>query len=105
MATGSYDYTPAVGSQAYLENLAFGNENEEEQQLTPGFEMQVDSRCCASVRYNPVTAELTIQFQERGTFLYKHFSLDDFAQFEDSSSRGGHFNNYIRGQFDYERIS
>lgn len=71
----------------------------------PGFEMEVSSTCCASVRYDPVKSELTIEFQERGTYKYYHFSLDDFAEFESSSSRGQHFNRNIRPNFSTERIA
>lgn len=63
-----------------------------------------NSTCVADVSYNPITREMTIAFQQRGTYKYSDVPLDVYVDFETSGSRGKYFNYYIRPTYSYERI-
>lgn len=63
-----------------------------------------NSTCVADVNYNPITQEMVIVFQQRGTYKYHDVPLDTYVDFESAGSRGTYFNLYIRPQFSYERI-
>jgi hypothetical protein len=64
-----------------------------------------ESRCVANVDYEPETQVLTIEFQQRGTYVYRDVPLDVFVDFADSGSQGRYFNLYIREKYSYERVS
>lgn len=73
---------------------------------TTKFKFRVDSKCVADISYDVETETLTIEFQQRGTYIYRNFPLDEYVDFETASSRGQYFNNYIRNSgYEYERIS
>lgn len=62
------------------------------------------STCVNSVTYNPVTREMTIQFQQRGTYKYLDVPFDEYIEFETAGSRGTYFNLYVRDNYEYERV-
>ncbi len=64
----------------------------------------VGSECVKNVEYDEFTGELTIEFQERGTYKYSNFPLTEMASFIGSSSKGTYFNLYIRDKYSYERV-
>lgn len=65
----------------------------------------VDSECVASLSYDPEREQMTVEFQERGSYVY--FDVDPwvFSEFNNAGSRGVYFNTYIRDRFEYERIA
>lgn len=69
------------------------------------FKDETQSECVADISYNPETEEMTIEFQQRGTYLYHNVPLDTYVDFQTAGSMGKYFNNYIRNfGFEYERI-
>jgi len=66
---------------------------------------QSSSTCVNDVSYNPLTREMTIIFQQRGTYKYSNVPLDVYTDFETAGSRGTYFNLYIRPTYSYERIA
>ncbi len=62
------------------------------------------SECVKDVQYDEFTGDLTIEFQERGTYVYHDFPLTEMAQFIGASSKGQYFNLYIREHYSYERV-
>lgn len=66
---------------------------------------QTASDCIADVSYNPETEEMTIQFQERGIYIYYGVPLEEYTNLQLAGSMGKYFNNYIRNMsYSYERI-
>ena len=64
-----------------------------------------ESRCVANVDYDQETNVLTVEFQARGTYIYKDVPLDVFVDFADSGSQGRYFNLYIREKYSTERVA
>jgi len=65
-----------------------------------------ESDCVESLEYDTNLQELTINFWERGSYKYFGFSAEAFTDFNNASSRGGHFNANIRNAgYAYERIA
>lgn len=64
-----------------------------------------ESTCCADVDYDLETQEMTVQFQQRGTYVYSDVPLDEFLNFQQAGSRGTYFNLYVRNRYPYERIA
>lgn len=67
------------------------------------------SRCVKSLDFQ-LTDEsgrgtLTVEFMQRGTYIYNDVSLDVYVDFASSGSQGQYFNLYIRDQYTYERIA
>lgn len=66
------------------------------------------STCVRAITYYPfedgLTGQLEIEFMQRGTYIYHDFPVDEFANFNQASSRGIYFNLYIRDRYNYERI-
>ncbi len=70
------------------------------------------SQCVDSFSYDPVEQILTIDFPGRdqgahgggGTYEYLDFSPEEFARFASAASKGSYFNNYIRDQYEYNRV-
>ena len=63
------------------------------------------STCVANVEYDPETQDLTIEFNERGTYVYHVVPPDVYIDFETSGSRGHYFNENIRGgNYEFERV-
>lgn len=63
------------------------------------------STCVADLSYNPDTMDLTIEFQKRGTYLYREVPPDVWLDFTSSGSQGTFFNSSIRNRYSYERIA
>ena len=64
-----------------------------------------ESECVASLDYDELEQTLTIEFQQRGTYVYRNFPLDEWLLFNGAASRGEFFNLYIRNAgYEYERI-
>lgn len=68
------------------------------------------STCVREIRFYPfedgLTGQLEIEFNKRGTYVYHNFPVDEYAQFNQASSRGQYFNLYIRDAgYEYERVS
>lgn len=66
----------------------------------PGFE----SACVQTFDYNLESEELTIEFVERGTYLYSGVPLSVYVELAESESQGRYFNLYIRDTYSYERV-
>lgn len=65
-----------------------------------------ESECVASLDYDEANQILTIEFNERGTYQYFNFPLDEWLLFNGAASRGTYFNLYIRNSgYEYERIA
>ena len=64
-----------------------------------------ESACVADISYDPETQDMTVEFQERGTYVYHEVPLGDYVDFQSAGSQGTYFNLYIRPKFSYERIS
>lgn len=64
-----------------------------------------ESSCVANVDYDQEAQILTIEFQARGTYKYSEVPLDVYVDFSTAGSQGKYFNNYIRDQYSYDRIS
>ena len=63
-----------------------------------------ESTAIASLNYDIEHAQMTIEFQERGTYTYFDVEPDTFQEFNAAGMRGTYFNLYIRGKYEYERI-
>lgn len=73
--------------------------------LTFSYKEHSNSTCVNDVTYNPLTKEMTIVFQQRGTYKYSDVPLDVYVDFESAGSRGKYFNYYIRPTYSYERVA
>lgn len=66
---------------------------------------QIESECVANIDYDVESSDLTVEFQQRGTYVYHGVDLDTYTDFAQASSWGQYFNNYIRNAgYSYERI-
>lgn len=63
------------------------------------------SKCVATFDYSLEDEQLTVEFQERGTYVYQGFPLSEFVTFAQASSLGTYFNLYIRDRYSYERVA
>lgn len=65
------------------------------------------STAISNISYNPLeeTMDITFHNPSIGTWRYYDVSPLDAAGFIESSSRGSYFNQFIRGRYEYERIS
>lgn len=63
-----------------------------------------DSLCVESIDFDPETEELTVNFQQRGSYLYSGVPLNVMVEFGSAYSMGTYFNLYIRDQYSFERI-
>jgi hypothetical protein len=62
------------------------------------------SECVAELSYDLETETATCEFVKRGTYTYSGVEPQVFLEWNTAGSRGEYFNNYIRGQYSYERI-
>lgn len=66
------------------------------------------STCVANLDYEPdydiLTGTLTVEFQQRGTYIYKGVPIQEFLDFVASSSPGSYFNYYIRDRYPYQKV-
>lgn len=67
------------------------------------------SRCVASLDYSledeSGRGDLTINFVNRGSYIYHEVPLDVYVDLAGAGSQGQYFNLYIRDNYSYERIS
>lgn len=63
-----------------------------------------DSMCVESIDYDWESNDLTVNFQQRGSYVYHGVSLETFSEFGSAYSMGTYFNLYIRDQYSYERV-
>lgn len=63
------------------------------------------SECVNTVTYNPVDREMTVAFQQRGTYKYYDVPLEEYIEFDGAGSRGTYFNLYVRNRYQYERVA
>jgi hypothetical protein len=63
------------------------------------------SECVAALSYDFEREQAICHFEKRGSYVYLGVEPDVFAEWNNASSRGTYFNLYIRGRYDYERIS
>ena len=64
-----------------------------------------ESKCVADISYDPESQEMTVEFQQRGTYKYQNVPLDEYVDFQSAGSQGKYFNNYIRDRYSFERIN
>ena len=67
------------------------------------------SRCVRSLDFQLTDesgrGDLTVEFMQRGTYIYHDCPLDAYVDFAGAGSQGQYFNLYIRDQYQYERIA
>lgn len=66
------------------------------------------SDCVAETSFVPTSetsGELTVVFQKRGTYIYIDFPIDEWLLFNNSSSRGTYFNEYIRDRYTFQKVA
>jgi hypothetical protein len=66
---------------------------------------QTQSSCVADVSYDPETLDMTVQFLQRGTYVYHDVPVDEYVDFETASSQGKYFNFYIKDRYAFDRIA
>lgn len=65
-----------------------------------------DSTCFREVGYDSDWEVLVVQFRDSGSvYTYSNFPEDEWNKFIAADSLGSWFNTYIKGQYEYERIS
>lgn len=72
------------------------------------FEMQAtpQSSCFSEIGYDLVGEILVVQFRDSGAvYTYSDFPEGEWSKFVSADSLGRWFNNYIKGNYEYERIS
>jgi len=62
------------------------------------------SECVDVLEYDMNTNEMTVHFEKRGSYLYKGVEPLVYAEFNHAGSRGQYFNQYIRGNYESQRI-
>lgn len=65
----------------------------------------LESRCVADLDYDLEKEEMTLEFVQRGTYVYEGVSLDTFVDFAQAESQGRYFNLYIRDRFAYRKVA
>lgn len=63
------------------------------------------SVCVADFEYDPLEDTLTIEFVNRGTYIYYDVPDWEATGLKYASSKGQYFNRSIRSRYDYERIA
>ncbi len=67
---------------------------------------QTESEAIANIDYDVESSDLTVEFQQRGTYVYHGVDLDTYTDFAQASSWGTYFNMYIRNiGLSYERVA
>lgn len=70
-----------------------------------------ESICIANAEWLPVSediliGDLTIEFMQRGTYIYHEVPMDEYLNLAEAPSQGQYFNMYIRNAgYSYERIA
>ncbi len=73
--------------------------------LDVGRPIVTESECTKSIAWNSETGDLTIEFQNRGTYKYSGVPSDEYLGLKDAASHGTYFNLYIRDRYEFERIA
>lgn len=68
-----------------------------------GREQPVASTAIASVSYNFISDDVTINFTDGSTYIYSGVPLDDYVGLVRASSKGEYFNANIRNNYSYVR--
>ena len=63
------------------------------------------SECVQALEYNMETQEMIVHFQARGSYAYFNVEPDVYMEFNNASMRGAYFNLYVRGRYEYDRLS
>lgn len=58
----------------------------------------------AEIKYDDDTFELDITFQNGAVYRYFYFPNYEFDRFITSDSHGQFFNNYIKNDYEYEKL-
>jgi hypothetical protein len=70
-----------------------------------GKQIQIESEAIENIDYDVESSDLTVEFKQRGTYVYHGVDLDMYTDFVQASSWGTYFNLYIRNiGLSYERI-
>lgn len=63
-----------------------------------------ESSAFTEISYWPFFLELSVQFRESGaTYVYYDVEPETWLQFKNADSKGGFFNEFIKGQYEYDR--
>jgi hypothetical protein len=66
---------------------------------------EVDSSCFSEIGYDPDEELLLVRFKDSGSlYSYSDVPEDVYDEFESSDSLGGYYNDYIKGQYDCDRL-
>ena len=63
------------------------------------------STAIASLDYDVENRQVTIVFQQRGTYTYFDVPPEVFAELNHAGSRGTYFNEYFKNNYEYERVA
>lgn len=63
------------------------------------------SECVQALEYDPERQEMIVHFQARGSYAYFNVEPDVYMEFNNASMRGTYFNLYVRGRYEYDRLS
>jgi FlaG/FlaF family flagellin (archaellin) len=70
-----------------------------------GKTQQIESEAIANIDFDVESGDLTVEFHQRGTYVYHGVDLDMYTDFAQASSWGTYFNLYIRNiGLSYERV-
>ena len=65
-----------------------------------------NSTCFTIISYCEATMELKVQFRESGAwYVYYDVGPMTWAVFKRADSKGGYFNEYIKGNYEYKRLN
>lgn len=63
------------------------------------------SECVASLSYDIENRQAICHFEKRGSYVYFDVDEGTFAEWNTAGSRGTYFNLYIRGRYEYDKLS
>jgi len=68
---------------------------------------RISSTCISNLNYYPASGTLEVTFHNPTIGKWVYFNVDAYTAggLVSSSSRGAYFNAYIKGVFEYERVS
>jgi len=65
-----------------------------------------ESTCFTVISYCEATQELQVQFRESGAwYAYYDFEPEMWEDFKNAYSKGGFFNDYIKGNYEYKSLN
>ena len=66
----------------------------------------VDSSCFSKVGYDASSETLVVMFRDSGKkYAYSNFPVEEWSKFISADSLGTYFNQYIKGNYDCEKLS